>query len=67
MFRLSTGATPFARPICQYTTYGGTSSAFNDVCNHILQQHRLRCLHVGQETHASGDTPWHDTVAVFGK
>ncbi len=54
-------------PSVSTPTYGGTSSAFNDVCSHILQQHKLRCLRVGQETHASGDTPWHDTVALFGK
>lgn len=57
MIRLSTGVTPFACPICQYTTYGGTSSAFNDVCNHILLQHKLSCLHVGQETHARAIRP----------
>lgn len=67
IFRLTTAVTPFRCPLCQFTTYGGSSSAFNDVSNHILREHKLKCLHVGQETHWSGDEPSHSTVIVFGK
>jgi hypothetical protein len=40
---------------------------FNDVCNHLLQEHKLNCLHVGHETRASETGPWHSTMAVFAK
>ena len=41
---------------------------FEESCNHLLQQHGLKCLHVGQETSGLGvDEPFHSTVAVFGK
>ena len=41
---------------------------FQESCNHLLQKHGLKCLHVGQETsHDNEGKPWHSTVAVFGK
>jgi hypothetical protein len=66
MYRLSTDGT-LVCPISGFTTYNGDSVAFNDVCNHILSEHKLKCLHVGQETHHGDHGPWHDTIAVFGK
>ena len=66
IFRLSTNEN-IRCPICDYTTYAGNELAFNDVCNHLLQEHKLKCLHVGQETRSSESGPWHSTVAVFGR
>jgi hypothetical protein len=66
MFRVSTGEA-IKCPVCEYTTYGGDPVAFSDVCNHILQKHKLKCLHVGQETTLGTEEPYHSTVAVFGK
>jgi hypothetical protein len=44
------------------------SGKFEESCNHLLQAHGLKCLHVGQETgEDSSGKPWHKTVAVFGK
>jgi len=41
---------------------------FQESCNHLIQQHGLKCLHVGQETsHDNDGKPWQSTVAVFGK
>jgi len=41
---------------------------FDESCNHLMQQHKLKCLHVGQETsHDNDGKPWHSTVAVFGR
>jgi len=40
---------------------------FDESCNHLMQQHNLKCLHVGQETsYDNNGKPWHSTVAVFG-
>lgn len=67
MYRLSTNES-IRCPICQFTTYGGDTLAFDDVCNHIIKEHKLHCLHVGQETSRNNDGhPWHSTVAIFGK
>jgi hypothetical protein len=67
MYRLSTNET-VACPICGFTTYGGDEVAFSDVSNHILQEHKLKCLHVGQESRLSDSGGLaHSTVAVFGK
>jgi hypothetical protein len=40
---------------------------FERACNHLLQEHHLKCLHIGQQTESSDYGPWHDTVAVFGE
>jgi hypothetical protein len=41
---------------------------FQQSCNHLLQEHGLNCLHVGQETNRdSNGELWQHTVAVFGK
>ena len=41
---------------------------FEKLCNHLIQEHGLKCLHVGQETAPGSDgKPWQSTVAVFGK
>jgi hypothetical protein len=66
MFRLSTDER-IECPVCQFTRYGGDTLAFSDVCNHILKEHNLKCLHVGQETTSGENGPSHHTVAVFGK
>jgi hypothetical protein len=67
MYRISTNERVDC-PVCQFTTYGGDAVAFSDVCNHILREHGLKCLHVGQETTSgSNGGPYHYTVAVFGK
>ena len=67
MFRLSTDET-VACPICGYQTHGGSVVAFGEVCTHILQEHKLKCLHVGQETYRASDgSPFHYTVAIFGR
>lgn len=37
---------------------------FQESCNHLLQDHGLNCLHVGQQTTPdSNGSPWHSTVA----
>ena len=65
--RISTNETISCK-LCDYTPYGGSSAAFDDVCNHLMNEHGLACLHVGQETTHGGDgLPWQSTVAVFGK
>ena len=52
-------------PLCN-TRLDGTEK-FADACNHLMQAHKLKCLHVGQETSADADgKPWHSTVAIFG-
>jgi len=67
MYRISTDETVDC-PVCEFIVYSGSSVAFSDVCNHILQVHKLKCLHVGQETTSGGNgEPRHHTVAVFGK
>jgi hypothetical protein len=40
---------------------------FENSCNHMLQDHQLVCLHVGQETVDTDDGPYQTTVAVFGR
>jgi hypothetical protein len=67
MYRVTT-VVPVECPICQFTTFGGSEVAFNDVCNHIITAHGLPCLHVGQESFDGNyGKPWHATVAVFGR
>ena len=67
IIRISTNETVSCR-LCEFNPYGGSSVAFEDVCNHLMKDHGLICLHVGQETtHGPGGHPWHSTVAVFGK
>ncbi len=67
LVRVSTNETVTCR-LCDFTPHNGTSAAFEDVCNHLMKEHGLACLHVGQETvHGPGGNPWHSTVAVFGK
>jgi hypothetical protein len=51
-------------PLCRTFLDG---SQFDECCNHLLKKHKLKCLHVGQET--SRDNEGHlcySTVAVFG-
>jgi hypothetical protein len=68
MYRITTALLPIDCPICHYTTYGGSSAAFNDVCNHLLTEHKLPCLHVGQETDMDSDGKLHQsTAAIFGR
>jgi hypothetical protein len=65
--RISTNETVSCK-LCDFTPYGGSGAAFDDVCNHLMKEHGLKCLHVGQETtHGTDSQPWHSTVAVFGK
>ncbi len=66
MVRLSTDEA-VACPICGFTTHQGEARAFGDVSTHILQEHQLVCIHVGQETVQGLMGPWQTTVAVFGK
>jgi len=42
---------------------------FEAACNHLLSDHGMKLLHVGQRTIASSQdgTAWQTTVAVFGK
>ena len=54
--------------LCNFAyTLNGTDN-FADACNHLMQKHNLKCLHVGQETSRNIDdgSPWHTTVAIFG-
>jgi hypothetical protein len=53
-------------PLCNSVPLDG-SKGFDEACNHLLQTHGLKCLHVGQETINDGGKPWETTVAVFGK
>jgi hypothetical protein len=67
IYRISTNETVDC-PLCDYfPPYNGSATAFGPVCNHIIQEHKLKCLHVGQETTSGENGPWHSTVAVFGK
>ncbi len=50
-------------PIC----YDEQLDTFETSCEHLLKVHKLKCLHVGQETEAADLGPWQNTVAVFGK
>jgi hypothetical protein len=51
-------------PLCDFELDG--IHKFEDCCNHLLQDHNFKCVHVGQETYGLGE-PFHCTVAVFGK
>ena len=51
-------------PLCDIELDG--IHKFEDCCNHLLHDHELKCVHVGQETYGLGE-PYHCTVAVFGK
>jgi hypothetical protein len=54
-------------PLCRNADLDGIKG-FEAACNHLLQGHKLKRLHVGQETINDQDgKPWHTTVAVFGK
>ena len=54
-------------PLCHDFSLDGTKD-WEESCNHLLREHGLKCLHVGQETAPSFDgSPYHNTVAVFGK
>jgi hypothetical protein len=67
IIRISTNETASCR-LCNFTPYRGSPVAFEDVCNHLIKEHGLQCLHIGQETtHGPGGNPWHSTVAVFGR
>ena len=51
-------------PLCPQPLNG--VDEFERACNHILQVHESKSLHVGQETHPDDrGNPWHSTVAVF--
>ena len=53
-------------PLCNSNFFLGLEK-FDESCNHLMQQHNLKCLHVGQETsYDNNGKPWHSTVAVFG-
>lgn len=62
-------------PLCSQaatTMLDGTETPkFDDACNHLINVHGLKCLHVGQQTKnnaAAGDgSLCYFTVAVFGK
>lgn len=50
------------------TFLDGSRERFEDSCEHLMKEHGLKCLHVGQETDRDDEgKPWHNTVAVFGK
>jgi hypothetical protein len=51
-------------PLCSFMLNYGQ---FEESCNHLMEAHDLKCLHVGQESGQSSDGPWANTVAVFGK
>jgi hypothetical protein len=53
-------------PLCAGTRLDGHND-FDKACNHLMKDHGLKCLHVGQETHGDEDKPWYSTVAVFGR
>ena len=54
-------------PLCHDFSLYGTKD-WEGSCNHLLLAHGLKCIHVGQETAPSLDgSPYHNTVAVFGK
>lgn len=42
---------------------------FDEACNHLINAHGLKCLHVGQQTKQNSEdgSPWHTTVTVFSK
>ena len=63
--RVSTNETLSCR-LCDFAPdlYDAGSAGFEEICNHLMREHGLHCLHVGQET-AHGP-PWHSTVAVLG-
>ena len=67
IIRISTNETVMCR-LCDFTPSSGSPVAFEEVCNHLMKEHSLECLHVGQETTSGpGGHPWHSTVALFGK
>jgi hypothetical protein len=51
--------------LCRGVSLGGDD--FEKGCNHLIQEHGMKCLHVGQESDEGDDGLWHFTVAVFGK
>ena len=54
-------------PLCSGHWLGG-KDRFDESCSHLMKQHGLRCLHVGQESGVDGqDRLWQFTVAVFGR
>jgi hypothetical protein len=53
-----------ACPLCDFLLDGIHN--FDAACNHLMQEHKLACLHVGQQTSHEDTGLWHCTVAVFG-
>lgn len=52
---------PRTCPLCDESLEG-----FEESCNHLLQVHKLKFLHIGQETE-DVDKGLQNTVAVFGQ
>lgn len=50
-------------PLCT----GIPSMTFVDACNHLLKIHKLKCLHIGQETEGTDRGLFHSTAATFGR
>lgn len=48
-------------PLCDESLEG-----FEESCNHLLQVHRLKYLHIGQETE-DVNRDLQNTVAIFGR
>jgi hypothetical protein len=61
--RVSSGEEALPCPLCPEFKLDN----FEEACAHLLQVHKLKCLHVGQETEPADKGPWQNTVAVFGK
>jgi hypothetical protein len=48
-------------PLCDQSLEG-----FEESCNHLLQVHKLKCLHIGQETE-DVNRGLQNTVGIFGR
>lgn len=62
-------------PLCSvakpFMLEGTETTKFDEACNHLINVHNLKCLHVGQQTERNSEADDNSlcffTVAVFGK
>jgi hypothetical protein len=40
---------------------------FEDLCNHLMKNHGMQLLHIGQEGSSDGTRAFFETVAFFGE